>query len=267
MIGRRTAVGLSLLCALLFSAIVVQSASAAKAVNTTAFTCVEKGGNTDFEDAHCDKKVPAGTGKFGHVAIKNDETTEITIDNSVTGGAEDPWVLAGKAFGAATEVTCNKVHGTGQLHNVETTGKHTLTGEVTIVLTGCSVQKPSKCDVKEPIEVKTTFEGVEGLGPEGKGMGLEFKPKEGSLLFSLNYINNGAESCALNGKSVKVEGSVLAKGAPGPTAQHSGATVDYDHAELTMLGGLQCGGVAAGIENTLTLRMKDGNPIAATTTT
>lgn len=266
MIGRRTVVGLSLLCALMFSAIAVQSASAAKAVNTTAVTCVE-GGTKDFSDAHCDTKVAAGTGKFGHAAIANDTTTEIEVDNSETGGVKDPAVLAGKAFGAATEITCTGVSGTGTLHNVESSGKHTVTGTVTVNYTGCTVNKPAKCIVAEPIVVKAIAEGVEGLAPEGKGMGVEFGPDESKNFTQITFKNKGAESCSLNEKTLNVEGSATATGIPASTEKHSGATADFDHAKNTALGKLLFGGVAAGFENTGTVKMKGGGPIALTTTT
>ena len=268
MIGHRTAVGLSLLCALIFSAFAVQSASAAKAVNTTAFTCVVAGGNDDFMDPHCDAKVTAGTGNYGHVAISPPLTTEITVDNSTTGGT-DPAVLEGKAFGAATQITCKKVHGEGTIQNTEhfATKQHTVDGTITIKYTECSVQKPLKCDVKEPLEVfKAKFEGVEGLGPEGKGMGVEVGPNESKNLTQITYINNGAELCALNGKTVNVEGSAISTGIE-PAAKHSGATPDFDHARITGEGTLLFGGVAAGFENTGTVRRKGGNPISLTTTT
>ena len=264
MIGRRTVVGLSLLCALLFSAIAVQSASAAKAINTTAYTCIE-GGTKDFSDAHCDTKVAAGTGKFGHESIANNTTTEITVDNDVTGKSTDPAVLAGKAFGAATEITCTTVHGEGWLENTGKEKEHTVRGTVTVNYTGCSVQKPAKCDVKEPIEVKAIAEGVEGIAPEGKGMGVSFGPDESKNFTQITYINNGAEVCALNGKTVNVEGSAIATGID-PKTIHSGATPDFDHTRITGEGTLLFGGVAAGFENTGTVRMKGGNPIALTTT-
>ena len=265
MIGRRTVVGLSLLCALLFSVIAVQSASAAKAINTTAFTCVE-GGTKDFSDAHCDTKVPAPTGKFGHVEIANNTTTEVTMTNDVTGKSTDPAVLAGKAFGAATEITCTTVHGEGWLENTGKEKEHTVRGTGSTNFTGCSVQKPAKCDVKEPIVVKAIAEGVEGIAPEGKGMGGALGPDESKNFTQIAFTNNGAEVCALNGKTVNVEGSAIATGID-PKAKHSGATPDYDHARITGEGTLLFGGVAAGFELTTTVRAKGGNPLVATTTT
>ena len=276
MIGRRTTVGLSLLCALLFSAIAVQSASAVKAVNTTAVTCVEGGVTKDFSDAHCDTKVPAGTGKFSHEAIPNDTTTEITTDNTTTGGATDPAVLKGKAFGVASEITCNKVAsqaGKAFFHNIEhaATKQHTVTGTLISSFTECSVQKPLKCDVKEPIVVEAEGEAVEGLESGGKKetMGFQVKAKAGKPFAAITYINNGAEKCALNGKIVNVTGSAIATGTPEPSKanKHSGATGTYDHTKITENKELLLGGEAAGLDLTTTVRMTGGNPIALTTTT
>lgn len=265
MIGRGTTVGLSLLCALFFSAIVVQSASAAKAVNTTAVTCAKTfSGGQGFSDPHCDKTVFSGA-EYEHKAIPADTTTEIETDNTLTGGATDPAVLAGKSFGVATEITCNKVSGTGTLHNTESEGKfHTVTTTLTTKYTECSVQKPLKCDVKEPIEFTANVEGFE----EGENMGINFKPAVGETFVAISYINNGAESCVLNGKAINLTGSAVATSAgTAPNAKHSGATSDFDHAKLTGRKTLLFGGVAAGLENTGTVRMKEEDAIAFTTTT
>lgn len=267
MIGRRATVGLSLLCALMFCAFAAQSASAAKSTKTTAVTCVEKGGNEDFEDAHCDKKVADFKGKFGHEAIPNKTTTEITVDNTTTGGATDPAVLKGKAFGASSEITCTTVHGEGTIHNEETSGKHTVTGTITVKYTGCSVQKPAKCEVAEPIEFKSDFEGVEEVGSEKNEMGVEFKPHEGGKVFvGITFKNKGAESCAFNGKTINVEGSAIARGTPASSEEHSGATSRFLHNTITTDKTLIFGGEAAGFESINTVRMKNGNPISLTTT-
>ena len=279
MIGRKTTVGLSLLCALLFSAIAVQSASAAKAVNTTAVTCVENGGKKDFKDAHCDEKVVEGTGKFGHEAIANDTTTEIGVTNTLTGGATDPAVLKGKAFGAAAEITCNKVASEAKksfIHNVESPEKkHTVTGTVVVNYTDCSVQKPAKCDVKEPIQVKAEFEGVEGLESADKTkketMGVQFKAKGAEAFAKIEFVNLGAEKCSLDKKTVSVEGSAIGTGTPEPSKanKHAGATVNFDHTKITATKELIFGGEAAGFDNTATVYMEDAfkRPISLTTTT
>lgn len=265
MIGPRAVIGLSLLCALVFSAIAAGNAAAA--ANTTGFTCLKGSGSLDFADAHCDSKVTPGTGEYGHVSIKNDVTAEVTIDNSTTGGATQPARLRGKFAGLATEITCNSVHGTGTIHNVEPgEKKHNITGTTVVSLTNCSVQKPAKCDVKEPLEIKAEFEAVEGLGSEKNTMGLEFKPDGGGTVFgSVEFINNGAESCAINGKVGNVEGTAVATGAPSPAAQHAGATAIFTGAMTSET--LTFGGTKAEFEATTTVKVKNGNPIVPTTTT
>lgn len=274
MTGRRATAGILLLCALVSCAFSAQSASASKAVNTTAVTCVKGGGEEDFADAHCDEQVGVGEGEFGHVEISPGTKVVFTVDNQTTGEATDPAVLLGKAYGAATEITCTKVHGEGTLENIEhkEAKQHTVTGTVVVKYTGCSVQKPGKCDVIEPLEVRATFEGVEGLGAEKDGMGVEFAPDESKVFTEITYDDNGAEQCALDGKSINLEGSAVATGIPAAGEEHSGTTPDFDHAKNTALGTLVTSvagsaKVAAGFESTGTVRAKGGNPISLTTTT
>lgn len=266
MIGRRTAVEVLLLCALVFSAIAVQSASAVQAGNTTAFTCIE-GATEDFSDPHCDKKVTPPTGPYGHSPITPGETIEIRGTNETTGGATSPAVTKGKVFGAALEITCNTTAGDGLVHNIhDATGpKHTFTGFIVKTLTNCSVQKPAKCAIKEPIEMEMNFEGVEGLGAEKNEMGVEFKPTEGSTLAQLTFENKGAEKCALAGKTVNVEGTMIATGAPAATEKHTGATSVF--AGQRTKETLTIGGVAAEFDSVTTVRRKGGNPISITTVT
>lgn len=286
MIGRRTTLGLSLLCALIFSAFAVQSASAAKAVNTTAVTCVDVGEKKgDFEDAHCDKKIGAEKGKFAHQTINLNETTEIEATNKTTGEATSPAVLKGEAFAAKVEITCTTAKTTakkGFIHNVEDVEKikegekeveikkHTVTGELTAEFSVCSVQKPAKCIVKEPIEVKSTFEGVEGeleAGSKNKEeMGVEFSPPAGKPFASITFLNKGAEKCSLNEKTVNVEGKAIGTGTSSTKEpRYTGATLNFSDLMTTQT--LTFGGVAAGFDSTNTVKMVGGNPIALTTAT
>lgn len=255
MTGRRTTAGLSLLCALLVCAFAAQSASAAKAVNTTAFTCVKGSGNIDFKDAHCNEKVAAGTGEYGHVAIENNTTRGITFRGHLA--------LKGKLIGLTIELTC-ELHITGSFHNVASSGNHTLTAQVKLKLK-CTLSKPSKCVVNEPIEGAAVFEGVEGLGPEKNTMGLEFKPEVGGTLFEVTFKNKGAESCALNNKTFPVSGTAIATGTPTPTEKHSGATAVFTHAMTAET--LFFGGEKAGIESTTEVMSEEGTSIALTTVT
>jgi hypothetical protein len=273
MIRGRAVLGLSLLSALLFCAFAAQSASAAPAKNTTAFTCVENGGAKDFEDPHCDKKVAAGQGKFGHVGIPLNATTEITVSNAKTKNKtieSTPTVFQFEFAGQEVEISCKTVHGLGTLHNVEPVLKeHKVTGTLTIKVTECKVEKPAKCFVKEPIEYKTEFEGVEGLGPEANTHGIEFKPhKEGPFaLIEINFV--GAE-CVLKGKVAPIVGTMIATGTPSPIEKHSGATLKFTK-EMTKET-LTVDGKPAEHSGPLTLRRapiggQEQSPISFTTIT
>jgi hypothetical protein len=234
MIGRRATVGLSLLCALLFSAFAVQSASAQKgtpATNTTAVTCIKGGGDEDFSDSHCDKKVEKGKGEYGHVAFtaKPGETTEIEVVNQ----AGTVPFLKGVLAGVNTEVECTKAASVAKkafIENTEKESKHGVKGNIEIQFTGCTVKKPTKCKIKEPIVTSATFEGVEALGANKNEMGVEFKGSGAGGAFAELLFENSGGTCSLlnGGKAFLVLGSAIATGnTPAPTDQHSGATSKY----------------------------------------
>ncbi len=286
MIGRRAVLGLSLLSALLLCAFAAQSASAQKAENTTAFTCVKDGNKKgEFEDAHCDKKHPKTEGEYTHKEIAKDVTTEIEVTNEKMGAATNEktsQVLKATVFAVKTEITCDtvksrKTAGVDKnfIHNVESgAGKHTVTGEGTVEYTGCKALKPAKCTVKEPIIVKGTFQGVEKTGPEKNTMGIEFTPekdKEGKALAFTEITLEGAE-CALKGKPFKVDGTAIATANPtvGDTAKHSGATATFTEAMTKET--LKIGLNPAEHKGGFTVKMAkvegvDQNPIVLTTTT
>jgi hypothetical protein len=272
MIGRRSTIGVALLCAFAFCVFAAQSAMAQtgeKAVNTTAVTCVPQG-EGNFEDSHCDKKSPIpGTGKFEHAPITKDTTTEI----EVTG--EGSFTLTGVLAGVNAEITCKKaqsVAGKSFLHNVETSGKHTVTGTVLIHFSECEVKKPTKCTLKEPVVTTANFEGVEKLGPSKNEMGVEFKGEgaEGSFA-ELTFQNKGEEKCSLTngGKPFLVQGSAIATGQTATQSEsYSGATSKYELGpENNRMETLTIGGKPQTFTGTFTTRMAGGDPIALTTTT
>ena len=273
MIRRRSTVGLSLLCALLFSAIAVQQASAAKAVNTTAVTCVENGGNKDFKDAHCDEKVAAGTGKFGHAPIEPGKTTTVVITNEKTksGTTETtPTTFKGTAFGTKLEGSCQTVTGEGTFKNEEPElSVHTGSGTGTIKATNCKVDKPLKCTVKEPLEIPGLGSPVEGLGAGKNEMGAELKPTKGEIFSSVTLENKGEEKCALAGKPLEVKGTAIATSALAPTEIHSGATAVLTNAMTKET--LSLGGNPVEVSGTTTIRPviegKVQNPLSSTTVT
>lgn len=266
MIGRRALVGLSLLSALLFCALAAQGASAAAhtSENTTAFTCVSKGGNLDFSDAHCDKTVSAGTGSFGHELIPVGKT-EIELTNQGTKNeTKESSILTLKSTLAKVEThtDCSTVNGSGTIENSGTKTDHKVAGTITLEVSNCTVTKPAKCTVKEPIVWKATYMGVDQLGAGKNEMGIEFTP-EGKNFTEITF--EGAE-CALKGSTFGTSGTAIVTGAPGGSAKESGATWIFEPGngmeEMTW------GGAPDEMVASLTMKMKGGgNPISLTTTT
>ncbi len=270
MIGHRTAIGLSLLGALLICAFAAQSASAAfvPAVNTTAFTCVPGGGDKDFKDAHCDEFVGKEKGSFGHVLIPAGET-KISVTNAKTGKlteTAEPSVLKGVLGGVNSEITATTVTGEGFILNEELPAgskNHQVTGTVTTKFTGITINKPLNCTTKE-IVVKSFFKGVEKGGPKENTMGLEFTPDPEKEPFA--SIPFEGEKCALKGKSLVVTGTAIATGTPKPEEKHSGATTFFTN-EMTKET-LKVGEGAAEFNSKTTVTMSGGgNPISLTTVT
>ncbi len=271
--GRRAISGVLLLSALVFCAFAAQSASAAPAKKTTAFTCVQGGGFKDFQDQHCDKKVGPEQGQFGHVPIPINQTTEITVSNAKTGNetlTATPTVFKFMAGIKPVEISCKNVHGIGTMHNIEGvgSGEHKVTGTLTVKAFACTVLKPMKCTVKNPIEYLTEFEGVEELGPEKNTHGIEYRPhgEGGGPLLTITI--EGPE-CPVKGV-YPIEGTMIATGGPNPKEQHSGATQIFTN-EMTKET-LKVGGQPAEHSGALTLRMApitgvEQPPIAFTTVT
>jgi hypothetical protein len=266
----RTVVGFVLLSALLVCAFTAQGASAAVAKNTTAFTCVKGGGAGDFKDAHCNEKVTAGTGEYGHVEIKVGEETKVSFTNAGTAGATKeatPAILKVTLFGVKVEIVCTKVTGEGTFRNEEPapgvhTGKGTGNGESS----SCKVEKPAKCTVKEPLAINVEGQPLEELGAGKNEMGGELKPAVGTTFITI--VMQGAE-CAVKGE-YPVTGSVVVTGTPAPTEKHTGATAISTNAMSKET--LKLGVNPAELSLTTTVRRapvegKEQNPISSTTTT
>lgn len=265
MIRRRPVAGLLLLCALLFSAFAAQSASATP--GTTAFTCSSGAAIKDFSDAHCDSGTSEGS--FGHIEVGPEQEVEIEITNAKTKNEtkeSTPAILKGTVFGVPGEITCTTVAGTGKSENV-------VIGEVeqnegtnlAIKYTACTVNKPTNCKVKEPIEVTGSSITVENLGASKTEMGVEFKPKEKTL----SEITFEGASCVIKGQTFKVEGSLVATGSRGDTeaTTSSGGTLGFTNAMTKET--LKLGGSAAEFSSTFTVNMKvegEVKPLTLTTT-
>jgi hypothetical protein len=284
MIGRKVVV-LSLLSVLLFSVFAAQSASAAVTTskNIEAFTCRENGGVNDFDKRHCDPSdfVGQGNGQFGHVKINLGQTSEVDATNEKVKNAtseSEPAVLKGEVLLVKTEISCTKVKNNlakSSLTNSEpAAGQHTLSGAASAEYSTCTVLKPAKCTVKEPIVANATVHAVEGLeGPkaEKNAMGLEFIGSGASETFTeIEYLNKGAEACSLNKKVFPVKGKAYGTG--GPTFEssqenkESGSTLVFT--PKFKMEELILGEKPAEYTSIVTPRMGEaGNPITTTTVT
>jgi hypothetical protein len=277
MIGRKTVVGLSLLCALMFSAMAVQSAVAAptKSVRLTAFTCKkEKTKEFTFNDEHCTSDNKEKKGEFEHREIAKDVTT--AIDAKRKAGSPEP-KLVGELFGVKAEVSCEKAESTGNIHNVESGGaekKHTVTGELTTTFSGnCRVTNQPNCTVQEKITAETLYEGVEGeVAKGGKNeMGVQQRPKEGETFTTLKFGSKEGKLCLLPAEA-KVTGTAIATGVEGGGKEpvYSGAINVFTKAMTEET--LKFGGNPASftLESTVTMKPepeKEANPITLTTVT
>jgi hypothetical protein len=289
MIKRRATAGLTLLCALMFCAFVAQSASAqvgTPSKNTTAVTCVKGGGNLDFTDTHCDNKVAAGTGQYGHVSISNGVKTDIEVTNEKTANsttAAAPWFFSSISGGVSVEIECKKVTSANSyIENSESGSEHKVKGTVRAEFTECKGLKPTACkETKEPIILTAEFRGVEGLKGEGgltETMGVEFFEEKAANFSEITF---GKEpTCAFKEKTFPITGTMIATGTPAPTkaTKHAGATSVFISNKTTVPGvddkpaeemeTLKFGASRAHVSGTFTTNMSGGgNPIALTTTT
>jgi hypothetical protein len=281
MIGRRAVVTLSLLSALLFCAFAAQSASAilvTKSTNTTGFTCVEVAKTGDFEDAHCDKGDPQSDGNFEHKLLPIGSTTELDATNQkVTNETKnsEPILIKGEVGLSKVEIECTTmktISPKSAVHNVEPeAGKHTFTGNGEAEFSECVVKLIGKCVVREPIIASANFHGVDNFtGPNGEAnaMGVEFVGAGGGETFgNIEFLNKGAEACAVNKQSFAVSGRAI--GTSGPTttsAQNNkatGATIVFNEKAQT----LKLGPKAASVKLITTPTGKGGPPVSITTTT
>jgi hypothetical protein len=249
--GRKAVIGLSLLCALAFAAFAAPSAQA----GTTAFTCAEDPNGT-FTEAHCAANGHSDGAKYKHVGFEGTTVWKSTNHKTKNTTLEDtPAILKGTLAGAASELTCTTVKGSGSLTNETVSEKMKVKGTAAVEYTECKVVKPTKgCIVEEPIIAEATVASIEA----GETMGLEFKgAKAGGVFAEIKYLNKGAEKCALlnGGKPFPVTGSTVAtdKGATSEfTAAHSKLVLGGNAASYT---GVETVSSAAG-----------GTPLSMTTT-
>src|SRR6201999_3646464 len=159
MIGRKSVIGIAVLCALAFSAFAAANASAAQKAVTCSSTAVPK----TFGDAHC----TGGGSTFGHTTIADNTVTTITGTNAKTASNTTLSRLSklrGQLAGVITEVQCSNVKAHGTLTNKTTPTAH-VEGEGIITYTGCTVTAPKEkgCVVKNrTVITKNLFATTEG---------------------------------------------------------------------------------------------------------
>ncbi|HEX6664982.1 MAG TPA: hypothetical protein VF081_00125 [Solirubrobacterales bacterium] len=269
--GRRTIVGLCMLCALLVSAFAAQSASAI--TGTTAFTCVKNAQPENRVGEHC-LDIP-GTRNYGHVAIAQDKTTEIKGTNEKT-ESETTKSRVGRLkltiAGVPLELSATGVSGEGWMENkVNASGEHYAHGKGTITFTGVQVTTPGpgRCTVTTD---NAGAEGAVGVvhtreltaTTEGQGHNLQFTPAAVGPFATFWITCNAPQIPALEGKW---ECTGSAKGQP------NGATTEFAHSTVTTENTLKCKGTKSGIDGALTLSGREKgstgayNPLAATTVT
>jgi hypothetical protein len=273
MIGRRAAVGLTLLCALFTCAFAAPGAQAVTK-GTTAFTCKPEPNPNEktkgFEEEHCTKSVTGLKVKWIHESIEQGKSTIFHATNEKTRNEtkeSTPSVLKSKIAGLEFEITCPKVTAHGKLTNeLDPTGEHWIHGtEITIHYTECTVPKPAGQECK--VAGKTLLiEKVTATTTE-QGDNIRFSPEPIEGKENKVFINIELEGCKtkeLNGEHL-VQGSVR--------GQPNGATINFTHKTTTEEKTLTFGGQAAGLEGSITLWQADetpetgktGNPLSVTT--
>jgi hypothetical protein len=260
MIQTRTLVGLCMLCALLVSAFAAQSASASK--GTTAFTCVKDEAAGTLSGEHC--LAEGGTGKYKHVAIAQDTTTEVITTNDQTQSNTTetrPTKLKFTVAGVVTELTAKRLNGEGWMENkVEPgeKGEHYAFAHGSATFTEVSVTKPASLNCKVYTSTEKTEKGEEGIihttplkgSTTGEGENVKIEPTtEGGAFAHFTIEGCKAPVEALNGPYT-VTGSV--------TCPTSGATITCEHTATTTANTLRVNGsIKAGIEGSLTLKGRE----------
>jgi hypothetical protein len=233
--GRRAILGLLVCCALLASALAAQSASAASK-GTTLFTCKETGAGGSFTKSHC-KPGDAGSGKFSHVEVPENTTTDISITNAKTANntTESTKAVLKTNFEGVeyliTQIQGLQATGTVQNKKDPTTGEHYFEGEIFLTLSEVTDSSPWECKVYEdPASGETGVNGVIHLSAKisskGQGDAVKFTPASGTEFghYELAECKEVSGGIPPNG-TYNLVGSF--------TCKPSGATINCDHAEVT----------------------------------
>ncbi|HVQ57389.1 MAG TPA: hypothetical protein VMS60_00640 [Solirubrobacterales bacterium] len=251
--GRKTTVGLCMLCALVFSAFAAQSANAI--TGTTAFTCKKVGPpEGQFTGSHCIATQPDAS--WAHVPFASNTTTTTTANNEDEAGEKIPTIFKATVGGLPLEIEAKTVSGSGWMTNaIAASGEHYVHKASLFTFEEAIVKSPAGkgCKVYTDKEGEKGAEGVfhttELLATtEGQGMGLKFTPAAGEVFAT--FVISGCEGGlgALN-KTHSLTGSVV--GTP------AGGTTNFTHEATTSQNTLKLSGSKAGISASWTTKGKD----------
>lgn len=202
MTAHRSIVGLTVLCALVFSAFAAANASAA---GTTVFTCV-KGTPAEFGNADCTST--AGTKEWRHVEVAAGTSTPIQTK------AVNTQVLTGTLGGFEVKLTATGVEVNTETGNVNTVKNNagppmTFSGETRLTYTGVTVDKPAGCKVAGGMITteQLKFNSI-NKGTGKKETGVNFEPTAGATATFAKVPLSECSAPSLDG-TYPVKGSVV----------------------------------------------------------
>jgi len=255
--GRKTVIGLALVCALVLSALGAQAASAAS--NQTIFECTKSATTKTFSDAHCDNE--SGTLEYGHkvfpsaataISLTNGKTKNATTE-STTAVMKVPLVKGFKNV----EITCTTVSGTGTALNSASGAEMKGSGSGTINFTNAGGANCSTNQAGCTAKVNPVGASAETVDIAAAEMGLKFFPTTGGVFATVKF--EGTCGMAALG-ALNVEGSVIATAGGVPNGKGATAVI------TAAMSSLIFGGGAATLEGTATLsRTSTGNALVVTT--
>lgn len=247
MSGRMPRIGIGVLCALVLAAVATASASAEQ----RAYTCTTTASIHDYNDEHCVTNLGGDTGSRGHTLISATNTQFVVTNEETSAGTvtRQPFKFKGTLAGTTVEVECVEAEGEGKLNNA---GASVSITELIINYLKCKVTAPinKKCEVTGGTINTSKLTATTAGQPAG----------------SLNFFSEAAQIASIPLSNCE-------KGVPPPgnypltgsyVATVSGATASVTEAGVTTQGTLKMGGVKAGLEGSLTMKMKEGSPIVLT---
>jgi hypothetical protein len=249
MVGRRSVLGVSTLCALVLGVFAAANAFGAQ----RAWECAPTPGSGTFTDEHC--QIEAGTGFTHKNNIANGTPTNITGTNQKTAAgttASEVWKLKGKLVGVATEVQCTtlaSVSNAGLINEA-----NAVIGNGKAVFSGCTVAAPAGRNCKVGGGEFTTselFGSTAGLSANE----LKIEPFNAETELTVIRIENCLSNIPPT-NNYPVDGSLI--------FTTSGATMTSTHAGITAQGTLTFGGNPAGVSGAATIRMEGGNALSLT---